>query len=129
LTNLEKIQTILCRHGIDWICTKEKVTLKIGTWPSDRAGGWNAVITNPTEFTAQIVDANMRISDKTIPLMFPVVAIDIAHANAVRSGVAFFGNVVNGPCSSRIGRIGLSVTDLPIAHINHFWLAVPIHIT
>jgi hypothetical protein len=73
LTNLEKIQGILCRHGVYWLCTKDRVTLSLGTWPSDIPGGRNAVITNPTEFSAQIVDATLLIKSKSAtPLLISV---------------------------------------------------------
>jgi hypothetical protein len=72
LTNLEKIQVMLCKHGIYALCTKERVTLSLGNWPADIPGGWEAVITNPSEFSAQIVDATLQIKSKSMPLLMSV---------------------------------------------------------
>ena len=46
----------------------EGVTLSLSTWLFDIPGGWTAVVTNPTEFTGQIVDANLVFQSSVMPL-------------------------------------------------------------
>jgi hypothetical protein len=60
MASLDKIQSFMCHHGFEAFCPKDKVVIKIGSWSSDIGGGWKVVITNPTEYSAGIVNANLN---------------------------------------------------------------------
>ncbi|MGD1095221.1 MAG: hypothetical protein ABSB35_24925 [Bryobacteraceae bacterium] len=66
LTQVSKIQDFLCREGVTRVCAAQ-FALKIGKWPNDIAGGWQATISNPTNYSAQIVDANLIFQRQIAP--------------------------------------------------------------
>jgi hypothetical protein len=74
MASLDKIQSFMCRHNFDWFCPKEKVELEIGSWLHDIGGGWKVVITNPSEYSAEVVNANLKFDDPETPLLIPVLA-------------------------------------------------------
>lgn len=64
--SLTQIENFACRIGIAFMCP-ERFSLSLGSWEFDVAGGWIAEIANPTEYFAQIVDANLAIGGENDP--------------------------------------------------------------
>src|SRR5580692_675736 len=72
LSNLDKIQQSLCDRGMVSFCPKPKMSISFRTPPGDVASGWNVVIANSTDYSAQIVDATLQSKGNSPHLSIPV---------------------------------------------------------
>lgn len=109
LTQLGKIQDFLCREGVTRVCPAQ-FALNIGKWPNDIAGGWEATISNPTNYSAQIVDANLVFQRQiALPIMIGVTPgpADWQAPSACTTGEAVIPTVELKPASTTSLRLML----------------------
>ncbi len=58
LASIRKVQEFACSEGLTSLCANQ-FTLSVVFWRYDIPGGWEAVITNPTKYPAEIIEATL----------------------------------------------------------------------